>query len=72
MPSLFEIISQFLSFLLSCAKPAPIRQFIQYFEKDVHRCHLAMFIDTKSGLFTCDGAFSLVRLMCQMGIVRND
>ena len=72
MPSLFQIISQFSSFLLSCAKPATIRQFIQYFGKGVHRVHLAIFIVAKGSLSTCDDAFSLARWGCQMGLVHDD
>jgi hypothetical protein len=72
MPSFLEIISQYSSFLLSCAKPVPIRQFIQYFRKGVHRGHLVILVDSKGGLFTCDDAFSPARLGCQMGIVHDD
>ena len=57
MPSFLKIMSQFSSFLLSCAKPAPIRQFIQYFGKGMQRGQLAIFIDAKGGLFNCDDAF---------------
>ena len=72
MPSFLKIISQFSSFLLSCAKPVPIRQFIQYFRKGVHRGHLVIIIDAKDGLFTCDDAFSPARWGCQMAIVHDD
>ena len=72
MPSFLEIISQFSSFLLSCAKPAPIRQFVQYFGKSLDCGHFAIFIDAKGGLFTCDDAFSPARWGCQVGIDPND
>ena len=70
MPSFLEIISQFSSFLLSCAKPVPIRQFVQYFRKGVRRGHLVIFNNAKGGLFTCDDAFSPACWRCQMEIDR--
>ena len=61
MPSFLEIISQFSSFLLSCAKPVPIHQFIQHFQKGLHRDHLVIFVDVEGGFSTCDDAFSPAR-----------
>ena len=72
MPSFLEIISQFSSFLISCAKPVPIRQFVQYFRKGVRRGHLVIFINAKGGLLTCDDAFSPARWGCQVGIDHDD
>ena len=61
MPSFLEITSQFSSFLISCAKPLPIHQFIQYFQKGLHLDHLVLFVNAKGGFFTCDDAFSPAR-----------
>ena len=72
MQSFLEIISQFSSFLISCAKPVPIRQFVQYFRKGVRRGHLVIFINAKGGLLTCDDAFSPARWGCQVGIDHDD
>ena len=72
MPSLFKMISHFLSFLRSCAKPAPIRPFIRLFEMGAYRGHAAMIFAAKRGVFTGGGAFSPAHRGCQLGIVRTD
>ena len=71
MPSLFKLISHFLSFLRSCAKPAPIRQFMPLFEMEAHRGHAATIFATKRGVFIGGGAFSAAHRGCQLGIVRD-
>ena len=71
MLSVFKMISHFLSFLRSCAKPAPIRPFLRLFEMGAHRGYAAMIFTAKRGVFTFGGAFSPARRGCQLGIVRD-
>ena len=72
MLRLFKMISHFLSFLRSCAKPAPIRLFMRLFEMGAHRDHVVVILVTKRSLFNGGGAFSPARRGCQMGIVHDD
>ena len=71
MPSLFKMISHFLSFLRSCAKPAPIRLFLRLFEMCAHQGHEALIFIAKRGVFTGGGAFLPAHRGCQLGIVRD-
>ena len=57
-----------MSFLRSCAKPAPIRPFMRLLEMGAHHGHAAMIFTAKRGVFT-GGAFSPARRECQLGIV---
>ena len=71
MPSLFKMISHYLSFLRSCAKPAPILPFMRLYETRAHRAYAALIFVEKRGVFTGDGAFSPAHPECQQGIVRD-
>ena len=71
MPSLFKMISHVLSFLRSCAKPAPIRPFMGLFELCAHRSYASMIFNAKRVVFTGGGAFSPARRGCQLEIVRD-
>ena len=69
MPSLFKIITHFLYFLRSCAKPAPIRPFIRILEMGVYLGLGAMIFIANHGVFTDGGVFSPAHRGCQLGIV---
>ena len=69
MPSLFKMISHFLEFLRSCAKPAPIRPFMWLWEMGVYLVHGTMTFIAKHRVFTGGGVFSPAHLGCQLGIV---
>ena len=71
MPSLFKIISYFLSFLRSCAKPAPILPFTRPFEMGTYRGHAALIFIAKRGVFTGGGAFLPAHRGCQLEIGRE-
>ena len=71
MASLFKMISHFLSFSLSCAKPATIRLFLRLFELCAHSGLAALIFIAKRGVITGGGAFLLAHRGCQLGIVRD-
>ena len=71
MLSLFKMLNHFLSFLRSCAKPAPIRPYMRLFEMDTHGGHAAMIFIVKCGVFTGGDAFLPGHQGCQLGIVRE-
>ena len=71
MPSLFKMVSHFLSFLRSCAKPELIRPFMRLFEMGAYRGHTDIIFIAKRGVFTGGGASLPARRGYQLGIVRD-